>query len=172
MPSQKKIDAVTALQAKVAQAKSVVFAKYTGMSVPAQQKLYREVQQAGGEIVIARNRLLKIALNKAEGLDSMLEDQLLTVFSNADEVAAVKALDEYIKANSLPEVRGGFLENRVISADEVKSLAKMPGKKEMLGQLVRTIQGPVYGLRNVLEAGPRNLVYALQAIARKNESAQ
>lgn len=169
MPSDKKVKAVAELQEKANQAKSVFFANYAGLNVKQQQQLRREIKAAGGEIVIAKNRLVNIALGKPAGLAERLTDQLFTLFSFTDEVAPLKALTKFISENEKPVIRAGFFEGKVMTDKEVVTLSKIPGKEELVAKMLRTIQGPAYGLRNVLEAGPRNLVYALQAIKTKKE---
>lgn len=164
MPSDKKVQAVAELEEKVKQAKSVFFANYSGMNVKQQQQLRRSVRAAGGEIVIAKNRLVNIALGKPAGLADRLTDQLFTMFSYSDEVSALKALSEFIKENDAPVIRAGFFEGKVLSDKEVITLSKTPGKEELIAMMLRNIQGPIFGLRNVIEAAPRNLVYALSAL--------
>ena len=169
MPNQRNQQVVKDLQEKVQKSQSIVFAKYSGMSVAQQMELRSQVKEAGGEITIARNRLVNIALGKPEGLTEQLQDQLFALMSYVDPVSPVKALYKFIEANELPEVKAGFFENRVLSVEEVDSLSKMPTKNEMIATLLRTIKGPANGLRNVLAAGPQNLVFALQAVANKQE---
>jgi large subunit ribosomal protein L10 len=172
MPNAKNVQVVADLQEKAAKAQSVVFAKYSGLTVAQMQELRTKVKEAGGEVSVARNRLVNIALNKPEGLGDKLQDQLLTLFSYVDPVSPVKALYKFIEKNELPEVKAGFMENRVLEVGEVDNLSKMASKDEMIATLLRTIKGPAYGLRNVLEAGPRNLTYALSAIAKKKEAGE
>ncbi len=167
MPSQAKIQAVAELQEKLARAKSVVFAKYSGLDVSQQTKLRRAVKEAGGEIVITRNRLLNIALGKPEGLAGVLQDQLLTLFSYEDEVSALKAMTKFMADNDLPEIKGGWLEAKLLSVAEVETLSKVPGRSELITMLLQRLQGPAYGLRNVLEAVPGSLVRVLTAVANK-----
>lgn len=167
MPSQAKIAAVEALKEKLSKAKSVTFAKYTGLNSAQQTKLRRDVKAAGGEILITKNRLLNLALGKPAGLDEMLQDQLLTLFSYEDEVSALKALTKFAQENEVPELKGGWLENKLLSFDEIKNLSKVPGRAELVVMLLQRLQGPAYGLRNVVEAVPGSLVRVLNAIAKK-----
>lgn len=167
MPSQAKVQAVEELQEKLSRAKSVVFAKYSGLNSAQQTQLRRAVKAAGGEIMITRNRLMNIALGKPEGMDEMLQDQLFTLFSYEDEVSALKAMTKFIEENQLPEIKGGWMEAKMLSVSEVDSLSKIPGKDELIGQLISRLQGPAYGLRNVLEAVPGSLVRVLNSIATK-----
>ncbi len=167
MPNAHKVQKVSVLNEQVARAKSIVFAKYTGMDVSAQVKLRQLVKNAGGEITVSKNRLVNIALGKKDGLTEMLQEQLFTLFSYEDEVKAVKALTKFISENEKPEIVGGFMEDRVLSAAEVDVLSKTPGREELIVKLLQTLKGPAYGLRNVVEAVPASLVRVLNAIATK-----
>lgn len=167
MPNANKVQKVASLNDQVARAKSIVFAKYTGMDVSAQVKLRQAVKNAGGEISVSKNRLVNIALGKKDGLTEMLQEQLFTLFSYEDEVKAVKALTKFISENEKPQIVGGFMEDRVLSAKEVDILSKTPGREELIVKLLQTLKGPAYGLRNVVEAVPGSLVRVLNAIATK-----
>jgi len=169
MPSQKKYQIVADLQEKSGRAQSIVFAKYTGLSVAQFTDLRQKIKEAGGEIVVARNRLVNVALGAPQGLLDTLQDQLFTLFSYEDAVSAVKALYEYIKENEILEVKGGYFENKVLTTADVDRLSKVPSRTELMGMLVQRLQNPAYGLRNVLSAGPQKLVFALQAVAKQKE---
>lgn len=171
MPSDKKKQVVADLQDKLKKSKSVVFAKYTGLSVPQQNELRAKVKEAGGEITIARNRLVNIALGKPEGLAHMLQDQLFTLMSYEDAVAGIKALYEFIEDQGVVEVKGGFYEDQVIDASKVDALSKIPGRDELMAALLRNLQGPAYGLRGSLANGAERLSWALKAVADKKQEA-
>ncbi len=169
MPSDKKVQSVAALQEKAQKAKSVFFANYAGMNVKEQQELRREIKKAGGEVVIAKNRLVDVALGRPAGLADKMISQIFTLFSYNDEVSALKVLAKFADDNKKPVIHAGFFEGKVMNEAEVIALSKTPGKDELIATVLRTIKGPAYGLRNVLEAGPRNLVYALSAIKSQKE---
>lgn len=169
MPSQKKYDTVKDLTDKSGRAKSIIFAKYTGLNVAQFTKLRQDIRSAGGEIVVARNRLMNLALGAPEGLKDLLQDQLFTLFSYEDAVSAVKSLYQYIKENGTVEVKGGYFEDKLLTVAEVDRLSKIPSRLELMGMLVQRLQNPVYGLRNVLNAGPQKLALALQAVAEQKK---
>jgi len=81
-----------------------------------------------------------------------------------DEIAAAKTIQNFSKKNEGMVILGGLLDQNFVDAATVKRLAMLPGKQELLGQLVRTIQAPVSGFVNVLAANLRGLVQVLQAI--------
>lgn len=172
MPSDKKKQIVADLETKIKKSKSVVFAKYTGLNVTNQNELRAQVKEAGGEITIARNRLVNIALGKPEGLAQMLQDQLFTLFSYDDAVGGIKALYKFIEDKGVVEVQGGYFENQVISKDKVDALSKIPGRSELMATLIRNLQGPAYGLRQSLANNSERLAWALKAVADKKEEAK
>lgn len=171
MPNTKNQAVLTTLQEKAARAKSVVLTTYTGLSVAQQTQLQRELREAGGELTIAKNTLIKLALG-LEDLGKHLTNQTAILFSYADEVAPLKKLTEFIKKAEKPEIKAGMIEGRLLTAAEVANLAKLPAKIDLIGMVMNRLQGPAYGLVNVVQGPMRNLVYALDAIRTKQESAQ
>lgn len=170
MPSQKNIAALVAFEKKLANAKSVIFTKYNGLSLKEQTNLRAEVKSADAEMLVVKNTLLKRAL-KTDKLDSALHGQTAVILSYGDEVAGLKKVVEFAKKSEKPEVVAGWMQDRVLSANDVKELAKLPGKAELIGMLLARLQGPAFGLVNVLQGTARNLVYAVEAIRKQKETA-
>ena len=168
MPNQKNQQNVELLKEKVARAKSAVVVEYAGTTVNDQTKLRSALKSSGGEIVVTKNTLIDIAFGKGKLRDS-LDGMNAIVFSFQDEVATIKALFKFHKDSDKLTIKQGMLADKVLSAAEVENLSKLPSKAELISALISRIKGPSYGLVNVLTAGPRNLVYALQAIVTKGE---
>ena len=166
MPNAKNLQQVELLKEKIAKAKSLAIVDYSGTSANDQVKLRTEVSQAGGEVLVAKNTLIDIAVGKGKLTDS-LEGMNAIVFSYEDAVAAIKSLFSFQKDSSKLEIKQGFMDDKVLSNSEVEALSKLPGKNELISMLINRLQSPATGLVNVLKAGPRNLVYALNAIAEK-----
>ncbi len=166
MPNAKNLKQVELLKEKIAKAKSIAIVDYSGTTANDQVKLRSEVTLAGGEVLVAKNTLIDIAVGKGKLTDS-LEGMNAIVFSYQDAVAAIKSLFNFQKDVSKLEIKQGFMDDKVLSADEVMSLSKLPSKNELISMLINRLQSPATGLVNVLKAGPRNLVYALQAIVDK-----
>lgn len=168
MPSQKNQSLLADLSDKLSRTKSLIIADYSGIPVSDQIKLRARVSEAGGQFTVTKNRLVKLALKeKLDGLPRDLEEilrgQNAFLFSFEDAVSALKALFEFSQENENLEIKLGLLDDKVLSYDEIKHLSKLPSKKELIGQLIARIQGPTFGLANVLSAPTRNLVYALKA---------
>lgn len=166
MPNQHNQQQVSLIQEKLAKAKSAVVVNYSGTSVKDQVKLREKIKQAGGEMLVTKNTLIDVAAGKGKLTDS-LQGMNAIVFSYTDEVAAIKELWAFHKDSDKLEIKQALLEDKVLSPSEVEALSKLPGRSELVAMLIARLQGPSYGLVNVLTAGTRNLVYALKAIAEK-----
>lgn len=169
MPNQHNLQQVKIIQEKLARAKSAALVDYSGTSVNDQVKLRGELKSVDGEFFVTKNTLIDLAVGKGKLTDS-LKGMTALVLSFQDEVAALKKLFTFHKENSKLEIKQGLMGDKILSAEEVASLSQLPSKEELLATLIARVKGPAYGLVNVLQAGPRNLVYALQAIANKKES--
>ncbi len=167
-PSQKNQSSLTTLKEKVAKAKSIVIAEYSGTTVKDQVTLRAAVKKAGGEVFVGKNTLIDIAVGKGKLSDS-LHGMNAAVLSYDDPVAPVKAIFEFHKKTEKLTIKQGFMEDRVLSQEEVVELSKLPSKAELIGKLLMILKSPGTGLVNVLNAGPRNLVYAVNAIAEKQK---
>ncbi len=166
MPNQKNLKQVELLKEKLAQAKSVAIIDYSGTSANDQVKLRQAVAAAGGEVLVTKNTLIDIAVGVGK-LSKSLEGMNAIVFSNQDEVAAIKALFQFQKESEKVTIKEGYMDDKVLSAAEVATLSKLPGKSELISMLIRTLNAPATGMVNVLKANQRDLVYALKAIADK-----
>ena len=169
MPSTKNVTQLQALAEKIQKAKSVVFVNYAGLNLSQQTKLRAELKQSGNEFVVAKNTLLNLVFKKDE-LKSTLQGQTGVVLSYDDEVSGMKKVVEFAKTSDKPKIKLGWMGSKIVSFEDIKALAKLPGKLELMSILISRLKGPSYGLVNVLNANARNLVYALQAIQDKKKA--
>jgi large subunit ribosomal protein L10 len=157
------------LKEKVGKAKSVVIADFTGTTVKDQVKLRSEIKKAGGEFVVAKNTLIDIALGKGKVSES-LHGMNAAIFSYDDPISPIKVLFEFQKKTEKMTIKQGYMDDQVLSIDDVVALSKLPSKQELLAKLMMILKSPGQGLVNTLTAGPRNLVYALNAVAQKQSA--
>lgn len=162
---QKKV-LVKELTEKIKTAKSSVFVDFKGLKVKDVTELKKELRKAGVEYAVVRKTLLEIALANAgiEAKVTGMEGQIAISLSNEDEIVAAKIIDKFAKTNENLKMVGGVLGVQVMSAQEVKALAKVPSKEELLAKLVGTINAPVSGFVNVLAGNLRGLVQVLNAV--------
>lgn len=173
LTKQQKTELVKSLTEKIKAAKSAIFVDYKGLKVKDATDLKKSLRSSGVEYIVARKTLLNIALKNA-GLEKIntreMDGQIAISLSNADEVAGAKIIDKFSKTNENIKMLGGFLGEQVMSSAEVKALAKIPSKQELLAKLVGTLNAPVSGFANVLAGNLRGLVQVLNAI--KEQKAQ
>lgn len=151
-------------------AKSVVALDYQGLTVKDSEKLRRQISEAGGKLVVAKNTLLKIALQKARGtrdtrgtLDTLLQGPTAVIFAEGDEVGPLQKLGKFILEKGLPKLKFGIFGTEIFDTEKLLALSKLPSRNVLLGNLVGTIAGPSYGLVGVLNANLQKLVYILKA---------
>ncbi len=171
---QIKEDNVVALEDKLARAKTITFTDYQGLSANQINDLRNKITAVGGELLIEKNTLLKIALKNTS---YKLEDEnLLTgptaaIFAYDDELAALKEAAESNKAIGVPVFKFGFFGKDFINSQTVEKLSKIPSRNILEAKLVGSISTPLYGIVGVLGANLRNLVYALNAIKNQKGAA-
>lgn len=163
MPSEKNVATVNLLKTKITQAKSIVMADASGLSVNLQRELRQAVKLAGGELIVIKNTLLKLGL----GVKEILPGPTITLLAYEDEIAPIKALAEFAKAHDLPKIKAGFLAKDPLTKEQVEALAKLPTKIELMAQTVGTLKAPINGFVNVLSGNIRKLVYVLTDLKSK-----
>ena len=149
------------------EAKAVVFADLSALKVSASTDLRRKSKKEDVSIKTAKKTLLKLALKEA-GVTSVDEKALTgsvsMLFAYGDPVAAAKTIETFRKDNEKTAILGGIFESQWMSADQVKALAKLPSKQELIARVVGSIRAPLSGMVGVLQGNLRNLVYVLNAI--------
>jgi large subunit ribosomal protein L10 len=129
----RKTSALSELADLVKNAKSVAVLDYKGMSVAQATEIRKAVKKVGGDVKVTKNTLFKIALGKKD-LD--LSGLSAFVFSNADEISALKIVADYAKKNNILAFKMGLIGDRVLSDKETLSLANTPSKETSIGKLM------------------------------------
>ncbi len=167
-------DKKQALVAKMSDAfadvKAVAFAEYAGLSVADIQELRRSAREAGVQIVVVKNRLVRVAMGENKVFKdtdtSALEGQLLYAFSSDDEVAPSKVLDTFAKTHDALKLSGGFSgEGLVQSESDVKALAGLPSKHQLIAEVVAQLLSPVHDTTNALSGNLHALLDGVEAKA-------
>ncbi|MBO6509689.1 MAG: 50S ribosomal protein L10 [Roseibium sp.] len=172
MERAEKHEFVTSFNAEVSKAGVVVVAHYAGLSVAQMTALRSSVREAGGTVKVAKNRLVKLALQGTdlEHISDLLQGPTVLVYSD-DPVAAPKAAVDFAKANEQFAILGGALGTTNLNADGVKSLATMPSLDELRAKLVGMIQTPATKVAQVVNAPAGQLARVFGAYAKKDEAA-
>jgi large subunit ribosomal protein L10 len=155
MERAEKRDVVTALHDAFAKTGVVVVAHYAGLSVADMTKLRSDMRDAGGRVKVAKNRLVKLALEgtDATGISELLKGPTCLAFSE-DPVAAPKVAVKFAKGNEKFVILGGTMGATVLDAKAVSSLAELPSLDELRSKLIGLIQAPASKIaRTVNEPG-------------------
>ncbi len=153
---------------------SAVLVDYQGMDVARSTDLRRRSREAGVEFVVAKNTLTRRAADEAgvEGLQEYLVGPTALAFSE-DPVASAKLMAEFAGQVESFALKGGLLEGgRVLNEADVVALSRLPGRDELLAQLLGAIRSPIAGLVTVLNAPLRNLAVVLNQVAEQKNAQQ
>jgi large subunit ribosomal protein L10 len=151
----------------------VVFSRYKGLTVVQADELRKKVRAAQGSVKIAKNTLLKIALQKKNlELDqALLDEPLAIVTGRGDQAELAKALKSFSKENEAFEPVSGIMDGVVISTSAINELAALPTQLELKAKLVGTLAAPLTGLVNVIIGPARALVNVLSQYKTQRETA-
>lgn len=166
----KKNELVADLTELLSNAKATVFAKYQGLTVAELQELRKAARENGVKIKVVKNRLVRVAMGQIavyKDTDTTgLTGQLLYAVSDSDEVAPAKVLAEFAKTHNALDLVGGFSDlGKALSTDEVKTLAAMPTKNELIAQVVAQLLSPVTDSISGLAGGIPGILSGLEAHA-------
>lgn len=173
MPTDAKVREVEEFTAVLRDARGVVLTDFTGLDVAAVSELRRKCRAAGVQYHVVKNTLARRAVAHVgmEVLDPLLEGPNAWAVHKQDQVLAAKVLSEFAKDHGNLKIRGGLVDGRLISVDEVQALAKLPGREVLLAQTLAGLQGPMVGFAGALTALLRGFATAVDAYSKKRAEA-
>ena len=146
MPKAKNIAVVASLKEKLARAKSLVLADYTGLTHKQAEELHKKVKSVGGEFLVVKNSLLKIASeNKTD-----CKGPSAVLLSYDEDLSPLKELYKFIKTFSLPKVKFGTINNISYETEQLARLAVLPDRKTLYSQVLFALNGNIQKLAYVL----------------------
>ena len=142
--NQKK-EEVAKLAAKIKEAKVVLLTDYRGINVSDVTGLRAKLRNAEVEYSVIKNNITRRALAECniEGLDDALLGPTAVVIGNNDYLEACKTIYEYAKDNEFYKIKGGIIEGKVVSVEEIITLAKLPSKETLIGMLAGALLGNI-----------------------------
>ncbi|MDL2289056.1 50S ribosomal protein L10 [Oscillospiraceae bacterium OttesenSCG-928-F05] len=177
MPNAKVLESkkelVGALVEKLKSSAAGVLVDYKGINVENDTKLRSDMRKAGVEYLVVKNTLLRFAANEVgfTEWDGLLHGTTAIAFSTDDAIAPAKIVMQYSrKLGETFNVKGGFVDGKVASVEEVTALADLPSKDELRAKVVGGLNAPIYGLAMVLGANLRGLAVALNGVREKKEA--
>lgn len=164
MPTEAKARAIDEIAQKLRDSNVAIFTDYRGLSVKDMAELRGRLRPAKVEYQVVKNTLTRFAAQKADitaDLSAVLEGPTAVGYGFDDVVQAAKAINDYARTSRVLAIKAGLLENRVLTAAEVTSLANLPGKPQLQAQVLGTMTAPIQNLLGVLNAASRDLLSVL-----------
>ena len=165
MPTAKKEQDVAELKDRISESTIAIATDYTGMSVGDMTQLRRALRSEGIEFRVVKNTLAYIAADSVgrPQFREIISGPTGVAFGRGEVVDPARIVTAFIRTNrSVLKVRGAVMGDRVLDADEVEALGRLPGRDALIAQLAGQLQGPVAGLAYVLSAPAGGLARVLQ----------
>lgn len=171
MARPEKVKVVEETKAIIADSDIAIMADYRGLDVAEITELRNKLREGDTACRVIKNNLAKIACVESEVDfdEAIFAGPSLYVFGRGDVVFPAKVLDTFAKDHEALKIKGGFLEKKQLTAKEIKSIARLPSKEQLIAKLLGSLNSPIHGLVNVLSGPARNLVYALNSIKEQKE---
>jgi large subunit ribosomal protein L10 len=162
---------VEALRERLKTSSVLILTDYKGLDVAAMTELRRKLREAKVEYQVVKNTMLRRA---SEGTDvevikGEFKGPSAIAFCVDDPVAPAKVLTEFAKSNNKLEIRVGVLDGKKINIDNIKALAELPSREELLAQVLSAMIAVPTSLVTALSDVPRRMVNVLQAIKDQKE---
>jgi large subunit ribosomal protein L10 len=172
-PRPEKVAVVEEIVARFQRADAVFVTEYRGLRVGQLATLRNTLRDGQSELKVYKNTLARLAAREVglDGLEEYLVGPTALAFVHGDIAAAAKALRDASKTNPLLVLKGGALGSNIVSADDVKALADLPSREELLARLAGAFQAPLVKTAGLLQALPRNFAYGLSALIDQRSAA-
>ena len=175
MSREKKAQIIDSLQESFSKSSILILTDYRGLDTQEMTNLRRRLQETGSEYKVVKNTLARLAAEHADQADlaGSFEGPVAIAFGYGDITEVARALVDYIRtAGTTVGIKGGFLLDRLLSAEDVNSLATLPSREVLLSRVIGGMQSPIRGLVGCLSSPLRGLATVLQARIEQLEGEQ
>lgn len=151
---KQKEEEVSKLAEKLKEAKIILLTDYRGINVADVTKLRADLRNTNSEYKVIKNNIIKRALdaNGESGLDDLLEGPTAIVIGTEDYLEPSKVIYNFSKNNEFYKIKGGIIEGKVMTAEEIVTLAKLPSRQELMAKLAGALLGNITKLAVALDA--------------------
>jgi large subunit ribosomal protein L10 len=169
MPSTQKIERVAELKEQIEGSTALLLTEYRGLTVAEITELRKSLGEGGARFAVIKNTLMRRALENtdAAGLGSLFEGPSAVAFVLEDPVAAAKSVTAAAKKFPTLVLKGGFVEGRVLSADEARSLADLESREVMMSKIAGLMKGEMSRAASMFQAAQSRFLSLLEAFKAK-----
>lgn len=167
MPNVRNQEMMEAIKADLADVQAMWVVDACGLTVKEVEALRRSIRESGAIMKVYKNTIMRIALKELDlvDMDSILEGPSAFVFCEGDVAAAAKAITEYAKTNENLSVKGGMMDGKFVTPEEVAAIASLPSKEELLAKIAGAISGVARGVATSINGVPSGLAQAIKQVA-------
>lgn len=173
-PRADKVKVVGKMEEVFQRSSAAIMTEYRGLTVAEVSTLRNRLRAVGGEYHVVKNTLFRRAMGDrlTPELQELLAGPTAIAFAGEDVISTSKALLTYMKELRKPDLvlKGGYVEGRILSPDQITALSKLPSRDVIRAQAVGTIQAPLNNFAGTLNGVMSEFVRTLQAAADKRES--
>jgi large subunit ribosomal protein L10 len=171
MNKDEKAQAIEEIAAQIEGAEAIFAVDYRGISVTQAAELRAELREADASFRVVKNRLTKRAAEQVgeERLGELLEGPTALTFVRGDTAQAAKAISTFSKEHEVLTFKGGFMEELVLDEGKFKSIARLPAREVLDGQLAGVVASPLTGLVRGLGSMVSGLANQLQQLQEQKE---
>jgi large subunit ribosomal protein L10 len=161
-----KVDSVDAIRTTLSDSKDYIFTDYRGLTVAQISTLRSRLREKQAEYRVVKNRYAKLAFEQLDVPDvaDLLVGPTALALLKDDAGAVAKILFDYARESSV-SVKGAVVDRRLLTAEQTEAFSKLPGRDQLLAQLMATMNAPLQNLVYAMNAVPQKLVRVLQAVA-------
>lgn len=161
-----KSEKIDEIKAKIEKAQVAVITEYKGLTVEEITNLRRSIQKDGGDYMVTKNTLTKIAVKGTpfEVLTEKMAGPIALAFGFEDPVTPAKAVTKFIKEAKKGEILGAVLDGKLLSVEETKALAQLPTKEELFAKMLGSINSPASGIVGCVNGVMAQLTRAMAAV--------
>lgn len=171
MKRAEKEQEVQGLSERFKKAELTILADYCGLTVSQMTNLRRSLREVKAEMKVVKNNLARIAVQDTvlSPLKDYFTGPIAAITSMDDPVAPSKAISKFAKDFEKLKIKVGFLSGKLLSANDIDALSKLPSREQMLASLLGSMNAPAQSLVGVFAAMPRKLVTVLAAVRDKKQ---
>jgi large subunit ribosomal protein L10 len=169
----RKVEILDSYQDGLSSTTHAFLLSFKGVTVPQVTEMRNRVRAAGGQYLVVKNTLALRAItgNALDGARGEFKGMTAVAYTTGDPVALAKALVDYAKDVPAFEFKGAVLDGVALPASQVKDIASLPGRQELIAKLLYLLQSPITRIVRVLAAVPRDFVVVLEQVRIKKEQA-
>lgn len=173
MTKDEKTLVIAEVTEKIKKSSSVYITDFSGLTVEKSNDIRNKFRAAGIEYYVVKNTLAKRSFDNIGGYEklysSLRHSTAIAFGSPADPIAPARIIKDFLKTSEKPSMKAAFIEGEVFGADKLEYLATLPTKDQLISRMMGSIQSPATNIVGVMSSVMRNLMYAINQVAEKNQ---